>query len=411
MSYIKKGTTAFHKTNIALVAAGFSTFANLYCVQPLLPEFSKEFHISPATSSLALSLTTVTLAISMLLVGSLSESWGRKPVMAFSMAAVSILAMVTAFMPDFHFLLVARVLQGVVFAGLPAIAMAYLGEEIDPTSLGVAMGLYISGNTFGGLGGRVIVGMVTDYFNWRIAIASIGGLSVIASLIFWYTLPTSQNFKPRKLELGKLMKSMISHLKDPGLLCLYGIGFLLMGSFVTLYNYIGFQLTAPPYSLSQTLVSWIFVIYLVGTFSSTWFGSLADKYGRRTMLLIAIFIMFIGAVVTLNTFLLVKIVGIAIFTFGFFGGHSIASSWVGRRVTHDKAQASSLYLFFYYVGSSIGGTAGGVFWTNFGWGGVISMIISFLALSLVLSVCLYFITKQTTVKDQKYSVTFRKRHI
>jgi YNFM family putative membrane transporter len=411
VSYIKKGTTAFHKTNIALVAAGFSTFANLYCVQPLLPEFSKEFHISPATSSLALSLTTVTLAISMLLIGSLSESWGRKPVMAFSMAAVSVLAVLTAFMPDFHFLLVARILEGVVFAGLPSIAMAYLGEEIDPASLGVAMGLYISGNTFGGLGGRVIVGMVTDYFNWRVAIASIGGLSVIASLIFWFTLPASRNFQPRKLEIGKLMKSMISHLKDPGLLCLYGIGFLLMGSFVTLYNYIGFQLTAPPYSLSQTLVGWIFIIYLVGTFSSTWFGSLADKYGRRAMLLIAIFIMFIGALITLNTFLLVKIVGIAIFTFGFFGGHSIASSWVGRRVTHDKAQASSLYLFFYYVGSSIGGTAGGVFWMNYGWGGVISMIIGFLALSLVLSVCLYFITKQTSVKDKEYSVTFRKRHI
>lgn len=411
MSYIKKGTSAFHKTNIALVAAGFSTFANLYCVQPLLPEFSKEFHISPATSSLALSLTTVTLAISMLLIGSLSESWGRKPVMAFSMAAVSVLAMLTAFMPNFHFLLVARILQGVVFAGLPAIAMAYLGEEIDPASLGVAMGLYISGNTFGGLGGRVIVGMVTDYFNWRVAIASVGGLSVIASLVFWFTLPASRNFQPRKLELSKLMKSMVSHLKDPGLLCLYGIGFLLMGSFVTLYNYIGFQLTAPPYSLSQTLVGWIFIIYLVGTFSSTWFGSLADKYGRRTMLLIAIFIMFIGAVITLNPFLPVKIVGIAIFTFGFFGGHSIASSWVGRRVTHDKAQASSLYLFFYYVGSSIGGTAGGVFWTNYGWVGVISMIIGFLAMSLVLSVCLYLITKQTSAKDKKYSITFRKRHI
>jgi YNFM family putative membrane transporter len=411
VSYIKKGTSAFHKTNIALVAAGFSTFANLYCVQPLLPEFSKEFHISPATSSLALSLTTVTLAISMLLIGSLSESWGRKPVMAFSMAAVSVLAMLTAFMPNFHFLLVARILQGVVFAGLPAIAMAYLGEEIDPASLGVAMGLYISGNTFGGLGGRVIVGMVTDYFNWRVAIASIGGLSVIASLVFWFTLPASRNFQPRKLELSKLVKSMVSHLKDPGLLCLYGIGFLLMGSFVTLYNYIGFQLTAPPYSLSQTLVGWIFIIYLVGTFSSTWFGSLADKYGRRTMLLIAIFIMFIGAVITLNPFLPVKIVGIAIFTFGFFGGHSIASSWVGRRVTHDKAQASSLYLFFYYVGSSIGGTAGGVFWTNYGWVGVISMIIGFLALSLVLSACLYLITKQTSAKDKKYSITFRKRHI
>jgi MFS transporter, YNFM family, putative membrane transport protein len=75
-------------------------------------------------------------------------------------------------------------------------------------------------------------------------------------------------------------------------------------------------------------------------------------------------------------------------TFGFFGGHSTASSWVGRLATHDRAQASSLYLFFYYVGSSIGGTAAGTFWTAFGWVGVVGMVICFLVLALILSFCL-----------------------
>jgi MFS transporter, YNFM family, putative membrane transport protein len=104
------------------------------------------------------------------------------------------------------------------------------------------------------------------------------------------------------------------------------------------------------------------------------------------VLWIALLIMFLGACITLDTNLLVKIMGIAIFTFGFFGGHSIASSWVGRRATHDKAQASSLYLFFYYVGSSVGGTAGGTFWTSFGWGGVVAMIVCFLIFALILSI-------------------------
>ena len=410
MSYIQQGTSAFRKTNLALFCGGFSTFANLYCVQPLLPEFSKQFHISPVMASLSLSLTTITLAISMLFIGSLSESWGRKPIMAFSMAAVSIMALLTAFVPNFQFLLISRVLQGIVFAGLPSIAMAYLGEEMDPASLGVAMGLYISGNTIGGLSGRILIGMATDFFNWRIAIIGIGVLSIIACIIFWFTLPASQNFQPRKLELRKLLKSMISHLKDPGLLCLYGIGFLLMGGFVTMYNYIGFQLIAPPYSLSQTLAGWIFIVYLVGTFSSTWFGSLADKYGRRKVLLIGLFVMFLGAVFTLNTNLLIKIIGIAVFTFGFFGAHSIASSWVGRRAAHDKAQASSLYLFFYYFGSSVGGTAGGVFWTDFGWLGVVSMIIAFLILALILSICLYSFTG-ATIKNKKYPTQTKHRHV
>lgn len=386
MSYIQKGTVAFRKTSVALFFGGFTTFAIMYSTQPLLPEFSREFHISPAVASLSLSMTTIALAVSMLFVGSLSEVKGRKPLMIFSLLAASLLAVLTAFVPNYHVLLIFRVLQGLVLAGLPAVAMAYLFEEIEPASLGIAMGLYISGNSVGGMSGRIIIGMLSDYFNWRVALGSIGILSILASLLFWYLLPESKHFQPRSFEIGKLLKSMAYHLKDPGLLYLYGIGFFLMGSFVTLFNYIGYQLLAPPYSLSQTIVGWIFVIYIVGTFSSTWMGRLADIHGRRQMLWVALLIMASGAGITLSTLLVLKILGIAIFTFGFFGSHSLASSWVGHQAIHDKAQASSLYLFFYYAGSSIGGTAGGTFWSAFGWGGVISIILGFLLLALFLSI-------------------------
>jgi len=393
MSYIQRGTVAFRKTSVALFFAGFSTFAIMYSTQPLLPEFSREFHVSPAVASLSLSMTTIALAISMLFVGCLSEVKGRKPLMIFSLLAASLLAILTAFVPNYHFLLILRVLQGLVLAGLPAVAMAYLSEEIEPASLGIAMGLYISGNSVGGMSGRIIIGMLSDYFNWRVALGSIGILSFLASLLFWYLLPESKHFQPRSFEIGKLLESMANHLKDPGLLCLYGIGFFLMGSFVTLFNYISYQLIAPPYSLSQTVVGWIFVIYIVGTFSSTWMGRLADKHGRRQMLWVALLIMASGAGITLSTPLVLKILGIAIFTFGFFGSHSLASSWVGHRAIHDKAQASSLYLFFYYAGSSIGGTAGGTFWSAFGWSGVISLILGFLLLALFLSIRLNSITR------------------
>ncbi|HWI50435.1 MAG TPA: MFS transporter [Rummeliibacillus sp.] len=392
--YIKKGTMDFRKANLALFAGAFSTFANLYMTQPVLPTLSKVFHISPTTASLSLSLTTISLAISMLIVGSLSEAWGRKPIMTFSMIAVAILTLLIAFVPSYHMLLVLRVIQGIVFAGLPAIAMAYLGEEIEPASLGAAMGLYISGNSIGGLAGRIIMGTVSDFFNWRIGMMTIGIISLLVAIAFYFLLPESKNFKPEKLAFKSLFKSMLMHLKDPALLSLFGMGFLLMGSFVTMYNYIGFQLLEPPYSLSQTIVGWIFLIYLVGTFSSAWMGGLADHHGRYKILLSGIGLMFGGAALSLVGNLFIKILGIAIFTFGFFGGHAIASGWVGRRATHDKAQASSLYLFFYYAGSSIGGTTGGIFWSNFGWGGVISIILVFLLLAVILTSIIHKITSK-----------------
>lgn len=399
MGYIQKGTIEFRNASIALFAGGFNTFAILYSTQPIMPDLSKEFHISPTVASLSLSVTTIALAFSMLFVGSLSEVWGRKIVMSFSLSAASILAVLTAFAPGFHYLLVIRILQGIVLAGLPAIAMAYIGEEIEPRSLGMAMGLYISGNSIGGMSGRIIIGALTDFSSWRVALGGIGILAAAASIMFWIKLPASKNFKPRQLEIKKLLKSLINHLKNPRLLCLYGIGFLLMGSFVSLYNFISYQLIAPPYLLSPTLVSFIFVIYIIGTFSSAWMGRLADKYGQSKVLWIVVLVMLVGAITTLEINLAIKIIGIALFTFGFFGGHSIASSWIGKLATHDKAQASSLYLLFYYVGSSIGGTSGGTFWSSYGWVGVIGMIACFLIAAIFLSILISSIKKFVKVND------------
>ncbi|MEX2414874.1 MAG: MFS transporter [Paenibacillaceae bacterium] len=385
MKYITRGTPAFRKSNFALFVGGFTTFAILYCTQPLMPVLSEEFHISPAVASLSMSLTTMTLAFSMLMMGSLSEAWGRKSIMVFSLFTVSIVMVLTALSPSYHMLLVFRILQGIIMAGLPAIAMAYLGEEIEPNSAGVAMGLYISGNSIGGMGGRIITGMLTDYFNWRTAIIGIGVLGLICSFIFLVLLPRSNNFQPRPLNMGKLIKSLIAHLRNPHLICLYGLAFLFMGSFVTLYNYIGFQLLAPPYSLSYSLVGWIFIVYLVGAFSSVFMGRLVDTYGRHNVMWVVLIVIFLGACITLNDILWVKIFGVAVFTFGFFGGHSIASSWVVSIAENNRAQASSLYLFFYYLGSSISGTIGGVFWTAYGWIGVIGLIMALLLLAVFLT--------------------------
>ncbi|MEK4229943.1 MFS transporter [Solibacillus sp. FSL H8-0538] len=402
MTYIQKGTKPFKLANLALFAAGFITFANLYITQPLLPQFSQEFNVSPAMASLSLSLTTIMLSVSLILFGSLSEAWGRKRLMTASIFAASVLTIALAFSPTFEVLLLLRIVQGFVFAGVPAIAMAYLGEEMEPTSLGVAMGLYISGNSVGGLAGRVIMGTMTDLFNWQIGMIFIGLLSLAVSAYFVWALPDSRHFKPRPLQFKALTTSLFQHLKDPGLLCLFGIGFTLMGGFVTLYNYISFKLIAPPYNLSTTIVGWIFIVYLVGTFSSAWFGSLSDRFGRQQVLYAGIAIMLLGALSTLPVSLWMKLFGITVFTFGFFGAHSIASGWVSKRAIQDKAQASSLYLFSYYFGSSIGGTSGGFFWIHWGWNGIIAFISCSLLLSFALAMTLSWLNRTVTSQTEAH---------
>ena len=382
---MSRGTPAFRRTNLALFAAGFSTFALLYCVQPLLPVFSREFGVSAAESSLSLSLTTGLLAASVLIAGALSEAWGRKSVMVVSLFAAAILTVICAFVPGWHALLLVRAIEGIAFSGLPAVAMAYLSEEMDYRSVGLAMGLYIGGSGLGGMTGRFVTGWLTDVASWRVALGVIGVFGIFAALIFWRTLPPSRHFAARPLALDQLKESFLDHLRDAGLPWLFIEGFLLMGSFVTIYNYIAYRLLAPPYGLSQTEVGAIFAVYLLGTGSSAWVGNLASRLGRRKVFWATTAVMLAGLLLTLMNPLAIIITGIAVLTVGFFGAHSIASSWVGLRARHSKAQAAALYLFFYYVGSSIVGSCGGLFWSASGWNGVVEFTGSLLILALLIS--------------------------
>jgi MFS transporter, YNFM family, putative membrane transport protein len=382
MGSVTSGTKRYRQINLAFFAAGFVTFITLYDVQPLLPVFSKEFGLPAALGSLPLSLTTCALAVTMLFAGTISETFGRKKVMVASLVLTSALAFLTALSGSFPALLALRLLQGVALAGLPAIAMAYLSEEIAPASLGSAIGLYISGNAIGGMTGRIFTAAMTEWVSWRAALGSIGVFCLILSIFFARSLPPSSNFTRRPFAVRYLFSSLFKQLQDPGLLYLYGISFLVMGAFVTLYNYITFRFLAPPYSLGHTAVSWIFLVYLLGSFSSSMVGRQVELFGRSRMLYLTMSTMVLGALVTLSQDISTIVVGIALFTCGFFGSHTIASSWVGSRARTARAQAASLYLFSYYLGSSVSGTAGGLFWASFGWVGVVCLILALLGAGL-----------------------------
>lgn len=384
--YIEKGTAMFMHTVLALFCGGFATFALLYCVQPMMPLLSSEFSINAAQSSLILSVATGLLAIGLLITGPISDRIGRKPVMVAALFAAALCTIASAMMPTWHGVLVLRALVGLSLSGLAAVAMTYLSEEIHPRHIGLAMGLYIAGNAIGGMCGRLIAGVLIDFVSWHTAMLVIGGLALIAAAVFWRILPESRNFRPRSLHPRSLLDGFTLHFRDAGLPLLFLEAFVLMGAFVTLFNYIGYRLLAAPYHLDQAFVGLLSVVYLSGIYSSAKVGALADKVGRRKMLWVTIALMLAGLALTMVTPLSVVIVGMLVFTFGFFGAHSVASSWIGRRALKAKGQASSLYLFSYYAGSSVAGTAGGMAWHLGGWNGIGLFIATLLMVALLVAV-------------------------
>ncbi|MGF6872281.1 YNFM family putative membrane transporter [Paraburkholderia sp. MM5477-R1] len=382
--YLERGSRAYWRASLALLFAGYATFSLLYCVQPLLPSFSEAFNVTPAQSSLSLSLSTAALALAIFVAGFVSEGWSRHKLMTLSLTVSSVLTIGVSVAPHWHQLLVLRTLEGLALGGVPAVAMAYLAEEVHPDGLGLAMGLYVGGTAIGGMAGRVITGVVADLFSWRIAIGTIGVLGLLSMLAFRALLPPSRHFVPRRgLGFAHHRTLLLRQFTRPGLPLLFLLGFVLMGSFVTLYNYIGYRLLAPPYRLNQTEIGAIFIVYLVGVVASPWSGRMADTFGRARVLIGSLLLMVFGLALTMLHPLAAIATGIACVTFGFFAGHSVASGWVGRLAKDAKGQAAALYLLAYYIGSSLVGSYGGHVWAGHGWNGVVGLVGALLVIGLI----------------------------
>ncbi|UPQ84218.1 MFS transporter [Pseudomonas knackmussii] len=366
-SHLQRGTSAYRRATLALFCAGFATFAMLYCVQPLLPLLADYFSVSAASSSLALSLTTLSLALCLLVSGALAESWGRKRVMGLALGLACLLGLACVTAESWTLLLLFRALLGLALSGLPALAMAYVGEEFAPESLPAAMGLYIGGTALGGLLGRLLSGLLSDIGGWQLALGGIAGLGLLALGLFVWLLPASRHFTAQPLSLRVLLANFAEHLSNPVLRNLFLQAFLLMGGFVALFNYIGFRLAGAPFGLSSTVIGLLFVVYLAGIFSAGWAGRLVPRLGARAVLQGGVGLMLVGVALCATPWLVAIIVGLALFTLGFFAAHAVASGQVGAHAKGAKAQASALYLCTYYLGSSVVGYAAGYVWEHSGW--------------------------------------------
>ncbi|MDX7998452.1 MFS transporter [Xenorhabdus sp. Reich] len=381
---IQREDAVYLRVTLSFFAAGLATFALVYFVQPILPILSKEFNISPANSSLALSLSTGMLSIGLLITGPLSDAIGRKNIMVVSLIAAGLFTLLSSVVTSWHGILFIRALLGLSLSGIAAVGMTYLSEEIHPSYVALSIGLYISGNSMGGMSGRLIAGVVADHFSWRVIAILLGSFALVSAIAFWKMLPESRHFKPSSLKPKALLINLKLHFRDQGLPLLFAEAFLLMGSFVTVFNYIGYRLLEAPYHLSPSIVGLLSIVFLTGTYSAIKAGSLTNKYGRGKVLLAAISTMFIGCAITVFSHIWVVMLGIVILTMGFFASHAVASGWIGQRAKRAKAQASSIYLFCYYSGSSIAGTLGGIFWFHFKWNGVAIFILLLTAIGIYL---------------------------
>ncbi|MFJ9625870.1 MFS transporter [Streptomyces sp. NPDC101181] len=384
---LEPGRPGYRRMSFALFAAGVAAFALLYSTQALLPAISTAYGASAGQASWTVSAATGALALFVLPLSALSERFGRRQLMTVSLAVAVLVGLLVPFAPSIGWLIALRAVQGAALAGLPASAMAYLAEEVRPKALIAAIGLFVAGNSIGGMSGRILTGWVAQAWGWRAALAAVGLLALACAITFHVLIPRARNFRPGSLNPKALARTVATHLGNPLLVRLYAIGALFMTVFGAVYTVIGYRLVEEPFSLPQGVIGSIFLVYLVGTVSSAAAGRLVARLGRRGALYLAVSTTAAGLLLSLADSLAAVLAGLVLITAGFFAGHAVASSSVSRTATEGRAQASALYQSAYYLGSSAGGTLGAIAFHTGGWAATVAL--GLLAVVGVVSITLY----------------------
>ncbi len=360
----------YRRVTVALFLGGAATFAMAYAPQPLLPVLRQEFGVTPASATLAISVTTGAMGLALLGFGPWSDAVGRVRVMRATLLVAAVVAVVTGLAGSWEQVLVLRALQGVAIAGLPAVAAAYLREELHPDWVASATGLYIGGTASGGMVGRLAAGALADWLGWRWALVGVGAASLAIAVALWLLLPAPRRFHPSPLRLDQLAANARRMVADRGLVTLYVVGFAAMGAFVALFNGLAFRLAAPPFALSVGVAGLFYLVVGFGSVSSPVAGRLVARLGARRVLLLALAVELAGIAATLLDHPVAVAVGMAGVAVGLFAAHGVTSGWVSSRAAGrgpGTALAGSLYLACYYAGSSVMGTAAGSAWTAGAW--------------------------------------------
>src|SRR5262245_7080285 len=241
----------------SLVAAAFTT---VYITQPVLPVIQDEFAVDPRTASLSISMVILGIALSNLPFGILADRYAIKPILLTGGTVVTGTTLVCSVTKSFVLLIVARFIQGLFIPSLTTCLAAYLAKSLPASHLNVVMGSYVSATVAGGMGGRLLGGWIHPPLHWRYAFVSASVFLIAATIAAFRWLPT------QKAERGPEFQQpgFAQLLAQASLWRVLSIAFSAYFVFSSIFNYLPFYLSKPPFSAPTEVITLMYLAYLVG---------------------------------------------------------------------------------------------------------------------------------------------------
>lgn len=366
---------------LAIFLCGTFAFLDLYCVQPLLPLFAQVFHATETHVGLTISASTLGVAISASLLALFGEQLNRKRTIIVSMVALALCTLLTSAATGLYTVSIGRFLQGLVTPGIFIITIAYVTEEWPALLVPRVMSTYVAGTVFGGFTGRLLGGLIAEHFGWRSVFFVLGAFGLFGAAATYRFLPHSRTHT-RPTPHASRFAPALANLRNPRLLATFAIGFCMLFTLVSIFSFITFYLSAAPFHLSTSAISYLFAVYLIGLAATLAAGTVLARVGLRHGMVAAVLLCLTGLAITLIHSLAIIALGLAIASSGVFIAQTCANSFLRDAAPAGaRVSAAGMYICSYYIGGTVGGVLPGLAWRMAGWPGCAALTAFFLLIA------------------------------
>jgi predicted MFS family arabinose efflux permease len=190
-------------TLLSFASVVFLVRASMLMLGPLLVALADDFGTSIAVAGQLAAATFITWGIVAPLVGPISDTYGRRPVLLVGLMLMALGILGSGFAWSYSSLLATRLITGVGSAMLPPTIMAALADTLPPAKVGKAVGFITASSWVGVAVGLPMIALLGFVGGWRLPFYVTGGLSLAFWVPIWLRLPSGQRRLGQSLDLFK----------------------------------------------------------------------------------------------------------------------------------------------------------------------------------------------------------------
>jgi predicted MFS family arabinose efflux permease len=344
--------------------------ANIYYIQPLLSAIASTFRISVPQVGTVAMLTQLGAALGMLFFVPLGDTRERRRLIETLLVVESVCLAAMASAQSYLWLAAASLGIGISGAAVHLI-VPFAAQLASPARRGAAVGSVLSGLLFGILLARTFSGLLGAWLGWRAIYWLASVIMLVLAVLIRLGLPRS---KPAlKLSWPQLIHSSAVLIRtQPVLREAATLSAILFCAFSAFWTTLVFFLETPPYQYGSGVAGLFGLVGAAGAICAPFIGRLADRYGARRNVLVALLVSLVSFVVL---YLFGKhmgglIAGVILLDVGVQAGHVSNQTRIYGLLPEARSRLNMVYMICYFAAGAVGSFAGSVLWHRFGWAGV-----------------------------------------